>query len=535
MIQGMRDYQQEAVDKTIKDLNSSASCAPLIALPTGAGKTYVIAGLIDAMLKDDPDASVLVIAHVKEILMQNRESIEGVLHQSVSTYSAGLGTKQIGRITVAGIQSIYKDPDIFRDFSLILIDEAHLIPAHSEGMYRTFLAEMIYSRVVGLTATPFRMSTGYIYGKERIFSHLSIDLTNFAGFNRLLDNGYLCRLTSKSTALQLRTEGVKITGGDFNERALSEANNRSEITTAAIDEILDLGKNRKKILIFAIDIKHAENIVEELKSRDTTAEYVHSKMDKDRDGIIRRFKENEFRCLVNVNILTTGFDDPSIDLVVLLRPTQSPVLHVQTIGRGLRIHHDKSDCMVLDFAGNISRLGCINDIQVKEKKKRKKDPDAEPRAKECPECLCLLPPRVMVCECGYHFPIKEKILREAAWDNPIKESKRTTKAWFQVYESKFSRYTKYGSPPMIKASFDLGGKTVHKYVCVEHSGWAKTFADAFTRSLGLPECSTVEEFVRAVESATRTPAKLLIETEGKYPEILEIITKKNTMTPKSVV
>jgi DNA repair protein RadD len=511
-----RPYQQKAIDATFDYLKGGGK-HPLLALPTAAGKTYVIGGIIDRALREGYE-HILILSHVKEIIKQDKEGVEKVVNRDVAIYSAGFEVKQINKLTVAGIQSAYRKPELFAHFDMIIIDECHLISPNSESMYQQFLAGMTDIPRIGLTATPFRLKEGYIYGPDKMFDGIAYDLTSMEKFNQLIRDGYLSNLTTKATGTKLITEGVKITAGDFNEKALAEANNRMEITTACIDEIIAKGADRKKWLAFAIDIAHAESIAEVFCSKGVKAAVLHSKMEEDRDQVIRRFKDGEFRCLVNVNILTTGFNVPDIDLVALLRPTQSPVLHVQTIGRGMRVAPGKHDCLILDFAGNISRLGPINDVRVTRKRKGK---GGGAMVKECPQCSELVHLRVEICPaCGHKFEFKQKLSARAALVSPI--ASRNSKQWFDVSDVKYTKHEKYGAPPSLKVTYiTASGEPIREWVCIEHSGFARRKATAWMMARRF-WANTVDEAIVA-KSCFLTPSKILVDLTGKYPVVEEAI------------
>jgi DNA repair protein RadD len=512
----LRPYQQKAANLAVARVLEGKD--PLVALPTGAGKTYTIAAIIQ-QLQAAGNENFLILSHVKEILHQNQVSIEKALSQHVSVYSAGLDRKQIGKITVAGIQSAYRKPNKFKHFNVVIIDEAHLISKRSESMYHKFFEAIGDHTKIGLTATPFRLGSGYIYGKDQLFDCLAYDCTSKEEFNKLVDNGYLCDLITKGTRTKLSVEGVGTVGGDYNERQLSAENDRDEITNECIREIIARGSDRKKWLIFAIDIDHAEHIAEGLIRCGISTMVIHSKMDQDRDQIIRRFKDGNYRCIVNVNILTTGFDVPDIDLIGLLRPTKSPVLHVQTIGRGMRIAPDKSNCLVLDFAGNITRLGPINDVNITKKKKGGTGSDM---VKECPVCSLLVHIKTKLCpECEFEFKFKINLDPKLGISSPINRPKNNM-IWIKVDDINYSRNKKPFGPPTVKVSYQCEGVEINEWLCPEHTGYAQFKAHEIMKKAGNMIVNTVQEFLENVDKF-RKPRKILVNIENKYPEVKERI------------
>ena len=517
MIQ-LRHYQKEVAPSVIKYIKTNRGKHPLVVLPTGSGKTFAMADLI-LEIRKLWNVKILVLSHVKEILEQNSDALSEYLDMPIAINSAMLGRREIGDVTVAGIQSVFRKPEAFKDFNLVIIDEAHLISAEKNTMYQKFFAGIGKHIHVGFTATPFRLGTGYIYGPEedKVFDHAVVDWSSSEQFTQLIDEGYLSSLTTKRTKLELDTEGIKLIAGDFNEKQLSERFDRDVITNAAIKEIMAAGRERKKWLIFAIDIDHAEHIAEVLIRSGIPTAPIHSRMDKlgfCRDKTLEAYKDGKYRCVVNVNILTTGFDDPSVDLIAMLRPTNSPILHVQSLGRGSRVCKGKTNCLILDFAGNTDRLGPINNVLVKTSAKT--DGDGEPITKTCPECNSILPPAVKVCpDCFYEFSF-EHGLKVKSTDYEIIEDGRSQ--WVKVDKVEYDLHTNYGRPSSVKVSYHCGGKVINEYICVEHTGFAKHKADHWIKYRGGSPCLMSKDLINQAESIA-VPSVILVAKKGKYYSI----------------
>ena len=260
-----RWYQDNCVDVLFLSLKEKG-CHPVAAIPTGGGKTVILCKLIDKLLSDNPTKNILVLSHVKEILSQDYFSIRDYFEwdeeamdysepSQIGIYSAGmnseiLNAKTIKKITVAGIQSAYRSPELFKHFDVVVIDEAHRINTNQRGMYRQFLATL-KANYAGLTATPYRTDHGYIHeGENSLFNLLAYDLTSLNNFNRLIKEGYLSKLISKKTKLFLDPKGARTTAGDFNNKDLGEKLNREEITNTAIEEIIKFGEGYKKMACF---------------------------------------------------------------------------------------------------------------------------------------------------------------------------------------------------------------------------------------------------------------------------------------------
>ena len=513
----LRPYQKPIAEKVFTYMKNNPANHPLVAAPTGSGKTVILADIILKALERWPKTNILVLSHVREILEQDYESIKFHTGLDVGIYSVGLDKRERKQVTVAGIQSVYRKPDLFREYKLIIIDECHLIPPGDNTMYRKFFAGLNNPRYFGLTATPFRLGQGLIYGeKNSIFNDLIVDLTSKRKFLQLIEDGYLCKLTTKATNTELDTDGIKTVGGDFDNKQMSQKFDVKKITEMAIREIIQKGKDRKKWLLFAIDIEHAENIAEELSDNGIPTMVVHSKMEFNRATVINHYKQGTFKAVVNVNVLTTGFDDPEIDLIALLRPTRSPVIHVQTIGRGLRIAEGKTDCLVLDFAGNTARLGPINDITIKKKGKGRKGGD--PITKTCPTCFSILPPAVRYCpDCGHKFEFKTA-LQATAGDIDVIKTKEP--AWFKVDDVQYSIHRKVGSPNMVKVTYKCGLRAFNEYVCVAHSGYSGHRAKHWLSYRGMDDTRD-PEWVVDHSYQIKKPNKIRVDTSGKYPHITD--------------
>jgi len=412
--------------------------------------------------------------------------------------------------------------DSFSHFDIVIIDECHLVTIRQNGMYRKFL-DTLTANYVGLTATHFRLGHGYIHqGPGALFNKLAFDLSSAENFNTLVEDGYLTRLISKATLLRLDPDGIKIRAGDYVTKQMSAKFDREAITAKAIEEVLEFGKNYKKWLVFTIDIEHAEHVAEALNNRGIATACIHSKMGEDRTQQINGFRGDKYRAIVNVDILTTGLDVPSIDLIVMLRPTQSPVLHVQTIGRGLRVHPGKDHCLVLDFAGNSARLGPINDVTVKVKLKGK-GVTGRQMMKECEYCKVLNHLRAKVCHvCGTSFKIRTKLSATAGSSEIVKV--HSTPEWHSVDAIHYHYHRPRGKTPSMKVTYRSGLKTFVEYVCYDHEGYAMRKAINWVRFRMPNEPSAmpndVPELLKlAREGVLKKPTEVLVDLNDKWPTI----------------
>ena len=416
-----RWYQAEAV-KAFKDflLSTRPGRNPIIAMPTGTGKSVVIAQIVKYVCAW-PENKVLMLTHVGELVKQNADKLRTLWPQGdIGICAAGLGrrdTKQaIIYSTVQTVHSLLKrDKFALGRRRLVIIDECHLLSENEDSMYRQVLAKLgeldPKMRVLGLSATPYRTKEGKLTEQENaIFTDVAYDLNK--DFVRLVEEGYLAPLTSVKTPVEVNLKGVHIQGGDYNSKEVQAAVGNDVLLEQACNVMVNEGRYRRAWIVFVSGIKNAVRVREMLERRGVAAlDVTSANTAADNAQAIAAFRSGQVRCLVSANQLTTGFDVPQIDLIAVLRPTVSTSLHVQLLGRGARPCPGKVDCLVLDFAHNIARLGPINDPFIKERKpkgelteeeKQEEKEEAELLPRTCPNCGAQLPPRTRSCPyCGY--------------------------------------------------------------------------------------------------------------------------------------
>ena len=401
----LREYQQRTIDQLYAWFSAGNTGNVCLVLPTGAGKSHIIAALCKDALQSWPETRILMLTHVKELIAQNAEKMrQHWPNAPLGIYSAGLKRKELGEpITFAGIQSVRTRASQIGHVDLVIIDEAHLVSHKDEGGYRTLLADLSAInpnlRIVGLTASPYRLGHGYITDAPAIFDALIEPVS----IEELIYKGYLSTLRSKLTSTKLEVDGVHKRGGEYIESELQAAVDTSDKNRKVAAEIVRLGRDRKSWLVFCAGVDHAHHIATALQAQGITTECVTGDTpSSERDRILTDFKAGRIRALTNANVLTTGFDHPSIDLIAMLRPTMSPGLYVQMAGRGLRIAPGKTDCLVLDFAGVVEQHGPITAVKPPPKKG---DKVGEAPVKVCDHCQEICHLSVRVCPaCGEAFP-----------------------------------------------------------------------------------------------------------------------------------
>lgn len=469
----LRPYQQRAIDQLYEWFTKNDG-NPCLVLPTGAGKSHIVAALCKQAVQNWKGTRILMLTHQKELIEQNSEKMR--LHwpnAPMGIYSASVGKKQLGEpITFAGIQSIAKKGHLLGHQDLVVIDECHLVNHNDEGSYRKLLNQLKEInpalRVVGLTATPYRLGHGLITDKPAIFD----DLIEPVAINELIHHGFLSPLKSKLTHTQLSVDGVHKRGGEYIESELQKAVDIEEKNIAIVDEVIGLADNRKAWLFFCAGVEHARHIAEALRFRGITAEVVTGETPKaERANILRDFKDGRIKALTNANVLTTGFDAPSIDLIAMLRPTMSPSLYVQMAGRGLRVAEGKTDCLVLDFAGVVQQHGPITAVNPSEAGGNGKG-EGEAPVKVCDFCFELCHLSAKFCtNCGAFFPEPEKkdlvLHNDDIMGNESHEMEVSGWRWARHTGKKsgkdMCRVTYYGG---------LSDAPVHEYLTVNHDGFA---------------------------------------------------------------
>jgi DNA repair protein RadD len=499
-------------------------------LPTAAGKTPLLASICrDAV--QQWNGRVLILAHVKELLEQAVEKLHEMapdLWMQIGVYSAGLKSRDTDKpITVAGIQSVYRRAAELDAVDLILIDEAHMIPPDGDGMYRQFLAEAKIVnpnvRLIGLTATPYRMSTGTICGPENLLHEVCYEV----GVKELIAQGYLCPLKSKAGRRKVDTSSLHVRGGEFIAGEAEALMDEDSLVRSACWEIVEYARDRRSVLIFASGVQHALHIQRVLGEIGHECGFVCGEtLPFERAETLRRFKDGDLKYLVNVNVLTTGFDAPNIDCVALLRPTMSPGLYYQMVGRGFRLHPDKQDCLVLDFAGNIIRHGPVDAL----KPERPSSGDGEAPAKECPECRAVVHAACAVCpDCGHEFPPPQRERHDAAATTAGVLSGEVTTETCNVSDITYSVHHKRGAPEdhprTLRVAYRIGfSRWQSEWVCFEHTGYARAKAEAWWRlRSNEPIPDTIEDAVEVCEAGgiCRTRAITIRSVSGEqYDSII---------------
>jgi DNA repair protein RadD len=513
----LRQYQRDAID-SIYSWFDCGNNAPLIVTPTGSGKSVILAQFIREAIESFPDTKILVLTHVKELVEQDAKAIKRLWADApVGVFSAGLKRREVRQITVASIQSFYNKEEFYGAFDLIIVDEAHLIPHKADGMYRKLLDASFerneYVKLIGLTATPYRLDSGLLHeGDDALFDGISYE----ANVQSLVNDGFLSPIVSVHGD-DVELSDIKITAGDYNIGALSERMSAIELVRSHANTIAKKLKDRHSIVVFCVTVEHAELIAAALNELDFSASHVSGDMPhSERDLRINLFKEKKLRVLVNCSILTTGFDAPHIDAVVMLRPTLSPGLFVQCVGRGLRISDGKTNCVLLDFGGNVRRHGFIDQVEPPKKGKRKGETEAP--VKMCPKCDTYVGTALRVCACGHEFQIAD---REAEVHHHV-GAVMSAQQKPQKLAVDFVRYVEHqtkAGPLCLRVEYHCGFRILSDYVLIEHNGFARDMAKQWWRlRTHLPLPLYVRDAL-AVANTLRKPLTIVVDFSKKYPSI----------------
>ena len=604
-----REYQQWAKAAFFTYFETRTG-NPVIAMPTGTGKSIVIADICISIITTWEGQRILVLAPTKELVTQNAAKFAAMAPQiPVGICSASLNKYHLGLpITLGTIGTVYNRRKSLGRIDLVFIDEGHLVSHKEETQYRQ-LAEWIMTgeiieipgveiempdgrkehlestfeyvenpsanpacKFVALSATPYRFGLGHITDGG-LFTDVCFDACGLEAFNWFIEQGYLVPLIPRPTRTILDTSGVKTSGGDYVGGDLQRKVNKAEITSAAVAEALELSAGRRKVLWFGTGIEHAEAIRAELESHGENAVAVHSKSATRDDDLksFTTFGDNSVRHCVNFGVLTTGFDFDALDCIVMLRPTKSPGLWVQMIGRGTRTSYadgfdlttqegrlaaiaasSKKDCLVLDFAYNTAALGPVNDPQLPKKKGKG---GGDPPVKTCGRtgsppvsnivegtsnvdkggdpkegCGAWNHPSARYCiQCGAEFTFEVKFSHTAANTPLLRKSDKDVSGAFEkpvLEHHKVSRVTyelhkKEGRPDSIRVNYYCGMRRFSHFVLPEHGGQPRRRSEDWWHRHGGGPMPATTNACRAVLDQLRIPKSITVWIKKDYPQVME--------------
>jgi len=531
----LREYQSRAVSDLFAwwTKHTDEADIPLLVLPTAAGKSVICAEIVRQMWDQWPEfhPRTVVLVPSKELAEQNAAKLRALLPHTISVgyVSASLGTKKYNAdVIVATIGSIHKAAHLLGNIKAVVIDEAHLVSqkAGDAGMYRTFLSklgELCEFRTVGMTATPFRGNQVWLTdGDDPLFTGIASRVS----MRELLDQKFIAPLVPPTERIETRIDAshVGISNGDYKVGELSREVEKY-LTKVAI-EATRIASERKKWIAFTPSVENAESLSDKLNALGIVSAVVCGETPKqEREDLIRQFKNHQIHCLVTVLALSVGFDVPDVDCIVWCRPTKSPVLYVQGMGRGTRISDSKTDCLVLDFTDTVERLGPVDTIQGRAKKK---SGTQEAPYSICPDCGERNAPAALVCvHCGGTIREEEANPRDAKVSYSALLSSQTSMAelvWHDISRVDYKLHRKEGKPDSMRVDY-YGGilRVASEWVCFNHVGYARQKAENWwmRREKKSMPSSTQEAIQWATFYDIEEPVRIATRKNGKYTEVKE--------------
>lgn len=378
MIYNLRDYQEESTAQAIKYLTKPKPQPVVLQLATGAGKSVIIREVAHRLKK-----RVLVLQPSKELVEQNYEKMMAVEDRTaeVGIYCAGLKRKEIRDITYATIQSIFRKPELFREFQVVIIDECHQVnPENLSGMYTSFLEAIECKRVLGLTATPYRLKT-YNYWENdelkkgakmvminRIYPFFFKSIVYRIETDELIERGYLSPILYRVIDIgEMSQLKINSTGADYTTESLRDFWEQDIPMMKLLRVIQKIDQYCQRSLTFCSSLDQARRAREMLSKLGIRAEMVDgSTKPEERARLVAGYRSGEFKHMLNVGVFTTGFDVPALDCVILARPTMSLALYYQMVGRGVRLDPERPNkkLRVYDLVRVSEKLGRVETIKV---------------------------------------------------------------------------------------------------------------------------------------------------------------------------
>ena len=547
----LRYYQRNAIDALHSWFDTKPEDPALIALPTAAGKTIIFSHFIKEVFHKNPKARFLIMAHRKELVAQAESKLKSVwLDAPVGVLAAGMKRFQHNaQILVASRDTLASPKRLEKvgKFDYMIIDEAHNVPPSSLTRYKKIidtLSERQSMKVMGCTATPYRMGQGYIYGNRK--DHFFKGLAYSVSIPELIQAGYLCRLSAfavnDNAIIDAGKVSLKFKGGDFREKELEDIAMVDETIIEVISDWIDNAytKGRTASVFFCVSVLHAQKMTQYLKQHGINAAVVTGETpNQDRDKILADFESGKLHALCNVGVLTEGWDAPRTDCIALLRPTQSVGLYVQMCGRGMRLHDNKENCLLLDYGENVARHGCLDEVEPGESLPGRYKP------KICASCNAINSPSAKECiECGQVF---ESTQSKVLWTKKEREVARRTKAEKQAVLSDERK----ASAPKNKPITDIYASVVKSKNGSEYCQVVFTVKDEFfpkkmplmfghptahnmavrkwkkiTTKWGSPSQPWMAaELINS--GAFDTISEIIVQKQGKYENVVGIKTKQN--------
>lgn len=518
----LRPYQEEAIVAIWNEIIRQQTA--LVCLSTGAGKSILIYELLKKSIALKPDIKCLVLFNRITLLSQLSQRFKQYLGEDkIGIYCGTEGQWDLSKaVTVASIQSLAPEE---QQFNLIIVDECHAI-SEEKGRYEKFIRHQVEknqkTKVVGFTATPFR-SNGYIYGSGKVFTNPCYE----RGLKYFIDLGFLVHPIAKQPDHQIDLTKLRIQKGEYRQDDIDDQTLNIDMARRQTDDAIGRAIGRRKIVWFCSSIKHAELIKDLLLQKGEDAISLHSKMEwKERDHAQNEFENGKARHLTFVSIVSEGYDYPPIDCIVLMRPTRSAGLMVQTCGRGLRPSPGKSDCLILDYGNVISSLGPLEDPVIGKKRKPGLVLEA-PRQKTCPECRTYVAINATQCSvCGFLWQREEATKLNLTADEEASFLKKEKREMI-VKTVRLTLHTSKAGNLTYKISYDppeFFAPSVDEYFTID-SEWGYRKFQLRTIELGIPLKQDPKEQV--LQPITKKPTSIQYVLENKYPRVKALIFQED--------
>jgi DNA repair protein RadD len=504
----LRDYQTEFVDACANSLRRFRRVVGVA--PTASGKSVIIGAIVARYLAKNPEHRVLVLCHQGELLLQNEQKTLSFGIRSTAVYCSGTGRKETsGAVVFASRDSLRNRPYVCGYFHLVLVDEAHLVGSDEESGYQRIFAALSPQYIVGLTGTPWRTDNGLIYGKGKFWEACACRIQ----METIRGAGFLVPYRKPPTVRTIiDTSGIKLRAGEFDNKELTKRSITDDTVAACLSEWWLHAQDRRTSLFFCCSRDHAAVVTRHLSAFTSAVAYLDGATSKgERETILRNARAGVYRAIVNVDVLTTGVDIPIIDCIVFLRATNSVSLFVQAAGRGLRLAPGKTDCLMVDCAGNFERFGQIEKPRLP-KGKKKVDPEdleaflaeqgiallkEEAPQKTCVACGVKTYAAATKCaECGHVFFNHSSY---AMTDAELAEAGIYALHAITAEETK----TRQGAPCVIVCYRTQCGKEFKEWLFHQNPGYPKWLA---------------EQKIAALESGA-THVQVLQQKEKKYPKL----------------
>lgn len=541
-----REYQTE-IENAIIDYLCNEEGNPIIASPGGTGKSYIMAKLAKRLVTERDGLKIIILARDAKLLEQNMNELLNYWPGApCGIYSSGLKMRDTkSAVIFAGIQSVAKRAHEFGKRHIIITDECDQVSPTEATQYQIFFEGIKKAtpnaRIIGFTATAYRLGLGCLTEMD-LWDCILIDFTKTERFNYFIEEGHLCKLVHKKSALEIDVTNVGMKRGDFNEKELQEVSDTDVLNKAVVEESIRFGSDRNHWLIFASGVKHGHNLEKMFVSYGIPAVMVSAEkemsrivgMDDNGEPLTyakdceKKFRAGEIRALINVGLFQRGWNFPALDMIVWARATQSVALWVQGCVRGTRLFPGKASCLILDMAGNTRRLGPINNPIIPSPRRKGDGEKGECPVKECPNCYSYVAIQATYCpDCCFEFPPPKTIEKCAADENVMDSGKLTLPVIedFRVLGIKYEARTSKKQTHYMRVTYSVEVTRFSEYLFFDSGNQfiRRKLQLWWTHRGGeLPLPESVDEAVERAAYELTIPSMIRVDVANKYPEVVGV-------------